>query len=73
MEEEDQIRALAILRRQTSRFPQIVVLPAEGIVEAAPEAFDAVWEFRPAPEAGFPALRPLPAGVGSVSLWSGEP
>jgi hypothetical protein len=68
MEEEDQIRGVAILRRLADSYPQILVLPAAGVVDTMAEAFDAVWEFRPAPEAGFPALRPLPVGVGTVDV-----
>ncbi len=68
MEEEDQIRGVALLRRLTRRFPQILVLPSAGVVDASPESFDAVWEFRPAPERGLPALRPLPVGVGTVRV-----
>ncbi len=68
MEEEDQIRGVAILRRLADSYPQILVLPAAGVVDTMAEAFDAVWEFRPAPEAGFPALRPLSVGVGRVDV-----
>ena len=68
MEEEDQIRAVTYLKRLTRRFPQILVLPEAGVVDASPETFDAVWEFRPAPERGLPALRPLPVGVGRIRV-----
>jgi hypothetical protein len=70
LEEEDQLRGVVILRRMRRRFPQILVLPGSGVVDAVPEAFDAVWEFRPAPEPGFPALRSLPVGVGAIAVGS---
>lgn len=68
MEEEDQIRGVALLRRLSRRFPQILVLPSAGVVDASPEMFEAVWEFRPEPELGLPALRPLLVGVGAVRM-----
>lgn len=73
MDEEDQIRAVALLRRLTRRFPQIVVLPSAGVVDASPETFDAVWEVRPGPGPDVPPLRSLPVGVGSVRVGAAAP
>ena len=68
MGEEDQLRALSLLRRTLSRVPQIILLTRGAVVERAPEFFDGLFEFREGGEGGTPILRTLPAGVGVLKL-----
>lgn len=68
MGEEDQLRALSLLRRVLSRVPQIILLTRGAVVERAPEFFDGLFEFREGGEGGTPILRTLPAGVGVLKL-----
>jgi hypothetical protein len=68
MGEEDQMRALPLLRRILSRIPQILLLTRGSVVERAPEFFDGLYEFREEPRRGIPPLRSLPAGVGVLRI-----
>jgi hypothetical protein len=68
MGEEDQLRALGLLRRVLSRIPQVLLLTRGEVVERAPELFDGLYEYREEPEKGVPPLRALPSGVGILRL-----
>jgi hypothetical protein len=68
MGEEDQLRALGLLRRILSRIPQVLLLTRGRVVERAPELFDGLFEFRQDPEKGLPRLRTLPSGVGILRV-----
>jgi hypothetical protein len=68
MGEEDQLRALGLLRRILSRLPQVLLLTRGGVVERAPELFDGVYEYRQSREPGEPRLRALPSGVGVLRI-----
>lgn len=68
MGEEDQLRAVGLLRRILSRIPQVLLLTRGRVVERAPELFDGLFEFRQDPEKGLPRLRTLPSGVGILRV-----
>jgi DNA repair exonuclease SbcCD nuclease subunit len=68
MGEEDQLRALALLRRILSRIPQVFLLTRGAVVERASEFFDGLYEFRGDGEGDTPSLQALPAGVGILNL-----
>jgi DNA repair exonuclease SbcCD nuclease subunit len=68
MGEEDQLRALSLLRRILSRVTQVILLTRGTVVERAPEFFDGLFEFREATAEGLPPLRTLPAGVGVLRI-----
>ncbi len=68
MGEEDQVRALLLLRRLLSRIPQVWLLTRGSVVNRAPEYFDALFEFREDPFRGVSALRSVPAGVGVLRI-----
>ena len=65
---EDQLRALALLRRVLSRIPQVLLLTRGSVVERAPEFFDGLFDFREHPEKGRAFLKTLPAGVGLLQV-----
>jgi DNA repair protein SbcD/Mre11 len=68
MGDEDQLRALSLLRPLLSRIPQVLLLTRGGVVGRAPEFFDGVFDFRDEPGAGATPTRSLPAGVGILRL-----
>jgi DNA repair protein SbcD/Mre11 len=68
MGDEDQLRALTLLRPLLSRIPQVLLLTRGGVVGRAPEFFDGLFDFRDDPGAGEAASRSLPAGVGILRL-----
>jgi DNA repair protein SbcD/Mre11 len=68
MGEEDQLRALNLLRPMLSRIPQILLLTRGSVVGRAPELFDGLFDLRDESETGAGTTRSLPAGVGILRI-----
>ena len=68
MGEEDQLRALSLLRPMLSRVPQVLLLTRGSVVGRAPELFDGLFDFREEAGTGVGTTRSLPAGVGILRV-----
>lgn len=66
MDPEARVRAVEALRGLQERISQIVILSADDTVDAVPERFDQILEFRP--DRNRPSLKGLPGGMGRLRI-----
>lgn len=70
MDPESRIRSVEVLRGLGDRIPQILLVSGGEVVDAVPERFDHILEFRA--ERDRPSLRRVPGGVGRLGVRVGE-
>ncbi|MFW5905005.1 MAG: hypothetical protein ACOCUZ_02190, partial [bacterium] len=68
MDPEARIRSVEVLRGLRDRIPQILLLWGGEVVDAVPERFDQILEFRA--DRDRPSIRSLPGGVGWLDMVS---
>ncbi|MFP3948835.1 MAG: hypothetical protein ACLFWG_08905, partial [Longimicrobiales bacterium] len=68
MDPEARIRSVEVLRGLRDRIPQVLLLWGGEVVDAVPERFDQILEFRA--DRDRPSIRSLPGGVGRLEIVS---